>query len=125
MIVTLGQLWLHDAAELSDSIAVEVHEITHAPAVNVRTDPYAGGNFRAVVVAGVQANTAVTLSFLTDEQQAWLRAHIGVLVCYRDPRGEKFYGLYTGDGFKPRQMPNSWSVGLSVAEVTVDEAVAS
>lgn len=123
MIVDLKRLWLNAVDDLATGVAFEVHEIEHNPTVNVRTDPYAGGNFRAVVVAGKQRNARVTLGFCTDVQAGWLKDHQGVLICYRDPRGEKFYGIYAEAGFAPRRMPDSWQITLSVAQVTVNEGI--
>jgi hypothetical protein len=119
----LGQLWLNPVDDLTNGVGFEVHDIEHDPAVNVRTDGYAGGNFRAVIVAGTQRTGKVSLSFCTDDQVAWLKDHQAALLCYRDPRGEKFYGIYSDLSAHPRQLPGSWAVTLTVLEVTVTEGV--
>lgn len=118
--VDFGQLCLTPVADVANGIAIEVHDISHSPATAVEIRPYAGGNYRAVRQKGKQKTSTVALNFCTDAQVAWLKDQQGQLLCYRDPTGEKFFGIYGADqiSFAPRQMGDSWAVALTVALVT-------
>lgn len=126
MRLDFGQVWINPVADLANGMAFEAGEIEHDPAVTIRTDAYAAGNYRAVRSPGRQRTAKVALPFCTDAQVAWFKDQQGELCVYRDPRGEKFAGIYADPAFAPRTLPDSWAVTLTVFEVTwSEEAVLS
>lgn len=121
--VTFNQLWLNSVADPTDAMAFSVNSIEHDPTVDVDNRPRAAGNIQSVRTLTKQKIAKVALNFCTDIQTAWLKAHQGEMLCYRDPTGEKFYGNYADSTFAPRLMGNSWVVPLTFAEATQTEAV--
>lgn len=125
--VVLGQLWLSPASDLTAGMPFAVNSIDRAPAVQVASRAYGGAAdpndavYRMIRTPGRQKTSKVTLGFCTDDQSAQLEVWQGLLLCYRDPRGEKFFGFYTDSVFTPRFVADSWSVPLTVQEVTWDE----
>lgn len=121
--VTFGQLWIGPAADPASALPFSVHGIEHNPVDSVGTTAFAGGNFRVVRQKGIQKTARVDLKFCTDTQAAQLKAWQGQVLLYRDPTGEKFYGVISNPTFTPRKVGDSWVVPLTVAEVTVSEEV--
>lgn len=121
--VRITQCWMNATADLTDAMGFALNALDHAPVVAVQSRQYAGGNYRAVRTPGLQKVAKVTLGFCTDAQTAWLKAHQGVLLCFRDARGEKFFGVYVDSTFSPRFIADSWSVPLTFTQVTFSEAV--
>lgn len=66
----------------------------------------------------------VSLVHLNREQVAWLRDRTGVLMCFRDHVGSKFYGTYLETPREVQPQFRDWiDVRLSVDQVTHTEAV--
>lgn len=127
MIVPLnlgGRLWINLVSDPSDSQSFSVNSIEHDQATNVSVRGNALGEQRAVSTPGVAKGAKVALNFCTDEQTAWLKAHQGQPVWYRDPVGERFAAFYTPDsGYQPRPIGNSWVVPITFVAYTQPEAV--
>jgi len=121
--LTFGKLWLNPASNLAAGLALKSQSLEHDPAVFVDVRPYAGGNFRMVTTPGKQRSVKVVANFCTDAQVAQLKTWQGTLLCLRDGRGEKLYGVYTDPTFAPRTMPNSWVVGFTFTEISFSETV--
>lgn len=124
MIITLDRLWLTPVIDPTQARAFELNDpLSHKPITGTETRRGAGGNFYAVTVPGIQQSATNTLVNCTDADVAWLKAWLTLPMCYRDPRGLKFYGFYDSDGFNPRTLPDSWSVTLTVVETSFSEDV--
>lgn len=124
MRLDFKRLWLNPAADPSQGMSFRHNNVEQTPTVNVSAQLYAGGNYRRLSRPGRQQVAKVQLDWCTDEQVAQLNAWLGELLWYRDNTGLKFAGFYTLDsGFVPRFMGGSWSVGFTVFQVTVSEAV--
>lgn len=123
MIVTLGRLWLTPVLDPSQVRSFRLNDLAQAPTPGIETRRGAAGNFYAVSVPGIQQSATNVLNFCTDADVAWLKTWLTMPLCYRDPRGLKFYGYYTVDGFKPRFMTDSWAVTLTVVETSFSEDV--
>lgn len=114
-------MFINPVAVGDPGMSFSLNVLTHVPVVTVASRQYAGGNFRAVSTPGVQQTAKVELNFCTDAQTAWLKAHQGVLCCFRDPRGGRFHGFYADSTFAPRFILDSWIVPFTVTGVTYNE----
>lgn len=124
--VTFGWLWLNPASDVTAGRRFKLTGLEHDPTVIVTSQLYAPGVYAMVETPGAQKTAKVTLGSCTDADVAQLKSWLGVLLCFRDPTGEKFYGFYGGKdapSFQPRMIGNSWSVTLTVEEITYSEAV--
>lgn len=127
MIVALdlgGKLYLNSVLSRTDCTSFDVNSIEHDQTTNVSTRTNALGEQQAVSTPGMAKGAKVALNFCTDDQVAWLKAHQGQPVWYRDPRGERFAAFYTPDsGYQPRFIDDSWVVPLTFTAYEQPEAV--
>lgn len=129
--VALTALWLNDAADLSDCVAFEYAD-GRSPGVQVPGEvrTYVSGRRRLVLTSGGQAYQTYDwkLSWNTEDQRAWLVAHVGRVLCVRDQRGAKWYGTYLAlpqellDRSAGLDGCNRSTATVSLVEVTHSEA---
>lgn len=127
--LALSAVYLNDAAEPADFIAVEYAGESIAP--TTRADVEArrlAGRVRLIrkgtgAVAALES-LSVTFERCTPEQVAWLRSHVGTLVCVRDHVGGKFFGVFVE---VPREVATAYrdrfAVSLTIDEITTTEVV--
>jgi len=123
-IVALATLWLNDASALSDSQSFPyMSKMAAVPQTPGEVRPYANGRYRAINRAGVQSRHNVTLPACSRMQIAWIEAKAGQLLCIRDDRGRKYYGVYYNPTIDEHPYDTNADVTLSLIEVTHSEAV--
>jgi hypothetical protein len=117
--VTFTGLYLTALADETDTCSFSVNDLEYDLTTYVTVRPNALGEQRAVSTPGVATGAKVALNFCTDAQTAWLKAHQGQPVWYRDGYGQKFAAFYTPDsGYQPRPKGNSWAVPVTFAGYT-------
>lgn len=117
--VTFSKLWLNAVADDTDAMSFSINSLEHDQTTNVSIRSNALGEQRAVMIPGVALGAKVNLGFCTDAQTAWLKAHQGQPVWYRDGMGAKFAAFYTPDsGYQPRPIGDSWSIPLTFTAYT-------
>lgn len=122
--VIFKHLWLSPVSVPALGQPFKLNSLEHDPTVNISSRVFAAGNYRMVETPGRQKFAKVILGFCIDRQVAQLKDWQGVLLCFRDPTGEKFFGFYGSEtSFVPRLLGNSWTVNLTVQEVTYSEDV--
>lgn len=124
--VNLPGLFFNAVADPADRLAVlhagDLSRAVEAPGRVVRG---AGGRVRVVRRAGAAREWSLRLDFLSREQVRWLESHVGELLCVRDVRGNKVFGVYLGVQVDDVPMPDGLpaDVSLTVTEITHSEAV--
>lgn len=117
--INFGTLWLNSVTDDTDAMSFSINQIEHDVTTNVSIRGNALGEQKAVSTPGKALGAKVALNFCTDVQTAWLKAHQGQPVWYRDPVGAKFAAFYTPDsGYQPRPMGDSWVVPITFAAYT-------
>ena len=125
-VVFLNDVWLNAATDPTDATSFNMvgDAIKVESSVQVTAQQMAGGRVRLVTKPGKTWSTGLTFYHCTPEQTAWLDAHQGQIVCFRDHQGTKFFGFYS-------QVPVSEStsyrdqgdVELSITSCTFSQAV--
>lgn len=94
-VVTLNEVRLNVASNMSDSMAFQnVTEFKVAVAQQGEVRALANGRLRAVRRAAKPSGASFKFELCTREQIDWLEDKVGQLLCFRDDRGRKMYGLY-------------------------------
>jgi hypothetical protein len=126
--VDLCAIFINAAVDLADFVAVEYAGETIAPSTRADVEVRKLANRTRLIRRGTGAvatleSLQVTFERCTAEQVAWLRDHVGELVCIRDHVGGKFFGVYTD---VPREVATAYrdrfKVTLSFDQVTYSEA---
>lgn len=123
--VTLGTVWLNLAADPSVYLSLPtMASLSATTAVPGEVRRMANGRMRSVTRAGSARGAEVDVENATRAEIDWLEAHVGDLVCVRDDRGRKFFGVYYSVPVEEMLgQPGYGGVSLSLAEVTHSEAV--
>lgn len=122
--VTLWTLWLNDTLDPSDWMSFPfMSALGSSPQQDVAISRYAGGRARASTTAGVLQQLTATLPACSPEQRVWAESHAGRLLCARDDRGRKFFGVYTNPTVDEHQYNDDCDIGLTINEVSHSEAV--
>jgi hypothetical protein len=122
--VGLSTVWLNLASDLAQSLSFEfVTGIDPSPSTPGEDRQYGAGRFRAVLSGSTQKQAKVTAQAVTADQVATLREWDGLLVCYRDDSGLKFYGTYRSPQISRHQYNPDSDVSLTITETTVSEVV--
>lgn len=122
--VTLTTVVLNDAEDPSDLLVLSrMTKLSRNPIKSGRVARVAGGGFRAIVQAGVQETWTLTASKVALDDQAWIEAHAGRVVCVRDDAGRKAFGIYLEVPSDDRAYPRTADLALEIAGVTWTEAV--
>ena len=123
--VNLRGVFFNVAADPADRLAVmeggDLARVREAPGRVVRG---AGGRVRVIRRAGTAQSWSLSLPGVTGAAAVWLEDHVGQLVCVRDVRGHKVFGVFLavdmGDVPGPDELVE---VSLAVSEVSYSEAV--
>lgn len=107
-----------DAIQLSSASGLQQN-----PSVNLRVRDATGNRRIGTILPGGGETWEVTSALGSWAEARWIRAHMGQLLCFRDPFGRKVFGAYAQPQFQP--LPNGVSVQMSftVEAFTFDEAV--
>lgn len=121
--VNLTTLWLNVAADPSDfQVFPYMSALSRARTKPGRTVALAGGRVRAIRQAGRVVEWQVDLPHCTPEQLAWLEAHVGDVVCARDDRGHKTFGVYWSVPVSEHSYNSDGDVQVTLTEITFSEA---
>ena len=122
--ITLETLWLNDADDPADLASFPfMSSLNSSPQQNVTITAFAGGRQIAIVTPGSANQVSVNLAACTASQRAWLETHAGTVVCVRDDRGRKFYGVYVSPSSDEHAYNDDADSSLTLNEVTFSEAV--
>jgi hypothetical protein len=125
-VVSLTDLWLHDAADLSDFVTLEVSELVEVPAIEAPIRRYASGVLRMVRSGEVQHSYAVLCRLPSRSAVDQLREWAGQLLMLRDPLGRKRFGRFEEATFRELAMRDTdivYEVELTFDEITHSEEV--
>lgn len=122
--LTLTDLYVHDAADLSDytTVGQNAEMVDTSQPVEVRR--MAGGRFRSVSRPGAQRVVQLTCRGVTRAEYVDLRSRVGVPVLVRDQRGLRLWGVIgsvSASEFIARDLLEQ--VSFQVAEITWSEVV--
>lgn len=121
--VALGQrAWINLAADPSQLVSVTTDGLGLQTQVQVSTQAYAAGVYRLKRQAGRQQTLKVNVPWCSDAASAQLLDWQGELVCVRDPRGSKVFGVYT-DAAPQAMSPDGWSLSFTLQQVTFAETL--
>lgn len=128
-VVELSDLFVNDAEDPSDyvvfSYAGDSYQVTSVLGGGVEGG-YASGRSRTWSTEDDTVTVNVTLLWVTAEQAAWLIAHRGQTVCFRDPDGRKVFAAFHQVPVGVSTIPAHARVDsapLSLTSVTFSEAV--
>lgn len=85
---------------------------------------YGNGNTRLILGSATSRNQTLALMAITEDDVVTLQALLGHTICYRNPDGVKMFGAFID--MQIARLPGSnglRNVGLSINDVTYDEAV--
>lgn len=119
--VTLTDLWVHDADNLSDFIRFPARGSearTLATPGEVRT--YGNGRRRLITREGQDRGLQVDLEDATNAQINWLDERIARVVMVRDVVGLLVFGTYLSNPAVPVYPQGRWTTTLEVQMLTFD-----
>lgn len=128
-IVDLCAIFINTAADPTDFMSFRYAGKSFSTDSPARGEIRQLANRRRLITQGdagsmLSDTQQVTLSRIDPDRAAWLRAHIGVIACFRDHVGGKFFGAYLS---LPRNIETAYrtrsDVTLSVEQVDFTEAV--
>lgn len=123
--VELDSLWLNLAADPSVSMSFPYVE-TYQPALTVPGEERQGasGRIRAFSTGASSWTFGIDFSRLDDEHVAFLTAHAGELMWFRDHKGRKRAGRFRGLPFGEALYPYQYTTAqIAFTEVSLSEAV--
>ncbi|CAI9417392.1 hypothetical protein [Nocardioides sp. T2.26MG-1] len=127
----LTAIWLNTATDLSDVRSFRKVGGPLSANTKARVDIRQLANRVRLIRQGsvtgavdLAESQSVPLVHLDRDDVAWLRARTGVLMCFRDHVGTKFYGAWSETPREVQPQFRDWiDVKLSVDQVTHPEAV--
>jgi hypothetical protein len=120
--VILDELWIHDAADLSQHLRLILDAEDERAGADVQARTYAGGRVRMVSGPARPRSLRLRLDKVARADVDQLRAWAGRLLLFRDPRGRKIWGFYDAVPIT-ELLVDLADVDLDVTEVTHTEAV--
>lgn len=123
--LTLTELWVAPVSDLSDTVTVDVRTESETYETPSTIRRYAGGRDRIISTPG--ETVTVPFTALNVDRDDWLalRALVGVLCLFREPRGRAIYGMIasvSGDEWRARETTLG-SVSFTVISATYSEIV--
>lgn len=127
-LVRLSTVWLNADPDGDQSWSDAMRfaaaaQLERTASLNIDFQETASGRTRAVHLPGGTSQWTITATLASADEIEWLRRHHGEVVCARDHRGQKMFGIY-------RELPESvvrgtpWStITLTLRAVTISEAV--
>lgn len=119
----LCALWLNDAEDLADLMALGYAGDSIAIAAAKRAEVRQLANRRRVVTSTtkVYETVGLTLQGVTTLQRQWLRDHVGRLLCFRDHLGSKIYAAYMDAPFEIATSPRTDGVYYARVSLTLEQ----
>ena len=122
--VDLTTLWLNVVADPADYQWFPfMAALSRAKTKPGRTVALAGGRVRAIRQAGQAVEWEMDLPHCTPQQTAWLEQHAGDLLCARDDRGHKVFGVIWTVPVSEHSYNDDGDVSVTLSEITFSEAV--
>lgn len=123
--VNLDSVWLNVAADPTESLSLPTTSgLSVSSAVEGEVRRLANGRTRNITRAGGKRRTvSVAVAYATRAEIEWLEDHIGVLLCARDNRGRKVFGVYHEVEVDEHRGLAEGGASLSLTEVSFSEAV--
>lgn len=122
--VTLTTAWLNLAADPAVYVSLPTLDgLSVEKAQDGEVRALSNGRRRVVRRAGVGRTASLEVRAATRAEVDWLEEHVGDLVCVRDDRGRKFFGVYLVVAADEIRGNDYADVSLSLSEVTHSEAV--
>lgn len=121
--VTLTDVWLHDAGDLSSYVKLSAESIEEVAGAQAPIRRYAGGRFRMVTYPGVQKSYSITFGLLTRSEANSVRSWSGRLLLMRDPLGRATFGRYQDPRIS--EIPITSTDTVYAVSVTFDEVTHS
>lgn len=122
--IDLTTVWINDWSSVAD---VQSFPLMSRLSVETSTpgkvQTYANGRLRYIGSPTRSRSWSIDLQACTRDQVSWLEDHAGRIVCARDDRGRKVFGVFVSVPADEHQYDDETDVSLSLAEVTVSEAV--
>lgn len=123
-VVNLSTLWINDATDPADFIALRsAAELSGGSSTDVTYQVMASGRQRAIVTGKSLSTYKASCGGVTPAEMAWLRAHEARLCCFRDPYGQKLYGMFTATPWVGLGRSSWMPTELDITEVSHSEAV--
>ena len=121
--VEFTRLWLTPVNDPAAGVGFRLNTLTKTPQAPGEVRQY-GDRLRAVLTGVGAGQWSVTL-FCDDRSQVeFLRLQQGLVVCAREPRGEKMYAVFFNPQIPEQRSPDvRVSVTLTLDEVSFSEAV--
>lgn len=92
--LTIDRVFLHDAEDLTDFIALDAADLTGADAIVGGVGRRAGGRRRATATPGRDGQLDITFDLLTRDEADRLEARAGTVQVLRDPVGRVWWGVF-------------------------------
>ena len=122
--VTLNELWIHDADDLSDYVRVRVSELSAPQEQAGEVREYAGGRRRIIRRKTRRREVSVELSNVDREVLPRLDDWAGRLLMLRDPRGRVMWGSFFSFSVEEtRGLRDRVTVGFTFHQVFHDQEV--
>lgn len=123
--VTLASVWFNVASDPTDSLTLPtMSSLSVTSSKEGEARRLANGRVRLITRSGgTRRSIAVSVAYATRAEIDWLEDHVGVLVCVRDDRGRKVYGVYYQVQTDEHRGLAEGGPSLSVDEATHSEAV--
>lgn len=116
----LRQVWIN---LMSTGAAVHAYSSDRGRETSVDGEvrKFAGGRLRAISSEGQRGTFAFKLRDVTNDQIEILKSWYGKLVCVRDHRGRRYFGVYFAAPETERKTTTLWDVSINLQEVTYEE----
>lgn len=120
--VTLTDLWLHQATDLSTYIQLPLNKLAAMESEVAGTvRRYAGGRLRFIRKPGDKDSINVSLVMVPLATVETMNQWAGELLMYRDPKGRKIFGTYRGLSVSEQAGPVEYVRGVSFRFEEVSE----
>lgn len=123
-LVELDTVYLHDAADLSDFVMLDVESLVEEPEMGGDFRRRAGGRVQLIRRKGRHRRFSVQAVQVSRDTVDWLREHIGSTLLLRDPRQRKAYGAYLEVSVDEVPAVDMAVVSFTFGELTHSESVA-
>lgn len=120
--VVLNSVWLNLAADPTVYLWLPtMASLSISTGQDGEVRRLANGRLRLVKRAGQARSASVDIEGATRTEVEWLEDHVGDLVCVRDDRGRKFFGVYMSVDADEIRANDYAGVSLALVEVTHSE----
>lgn len=125
MTITLEHVWINLANDATQSVQLELTGESVALVKRIELQTYTQGRRRAVTRTGKKASLACAFEGATRAELEQMEDWIGETVCFRDPRGRRFFCVYASVDSSEIPGADTDIVDFSITfnEITFDETV--